>query len=107
MIEFVAGQKTTASSLDCLFKCENLLNDTTQMVLLPYIYETNLLLNEAITQFDKNGYASIVPTVDLGFSYNIGRLAGGFSTGMIVDWQCQLPFVPVDMTIKECSVSII
>lgn len=107
MIEFVIGSKTEASSLTDLFNSRFLLDDFSQRALLPYILDTQSLLTSAIKLFDTAGEATIVPSFDLGFTYNTGRLAGGFTTGMLVDWQCKIPFVPIDMTIKECSGSII
>ena len=107
IIRFIKGRSSQAKTFDDLFLYDNLIGDTTQKVLLPYIYETKLLLDAAISQYDKNGYANIIPALDLGFSYNVGRLAGGFTTGMVVDWSCEVPFVPIDMTLKECSGSVI
>ena len=107
MISFIAGKKTAAKSFEFLYQSDCLLNDLTQKVLLPYIFETNNLINKAIHLYDDNGFGTIIPTFDLGFTYNTARLAGGFTTGMLVDWQSKVPFVPIDMTIKECSVSII
>ena len=92
--------------LDDLFRSEYYLDDCSQRVMLKYIYETQLMLNKVIQHYDANGNAYVIPSLDLGFTYNTGRLAGGFTTGMMVNWNCRIPFVPVDMTVKECSGSI-
>ena len=107
MIKFIKGGSSRVRTFDDLFLCENLIGDSTQKVLLPYIHETKSLMDTAISKYDKNGYANIIPAFDLGFSYNVGRLAGGFTTGMVVDWHCDVPFVPIDITLKECSGSVI
>ena len=58
-----------------------LLNDDTQKILLPYIKETEHLLNGMVKRYDKCGEAHIFPSLDVGFPNNILRLAGGFATG--------------------------
>ena len=105
-MEIIQGTKAKLGSTSDLFDAKNLLNDATQRILLPYIRETQCLLNKVIHQYDSNGQAYILPSIDLGFSYNTGRIAGGFTTGMIVNWNSSEPFVPIDMTIKECSGSV-
>ena len=100
-----------------LFKPENLLNDETQKVLLPYIKETKELFESAIKKYDSSivrigtkeiqrSGVMIFPSLDLGFPNNIQRLAGGFATGMLVMWKCGTPIVPVDATVNVCSSSV-
>lgn len=88
-----------------LYKPNNLLGDNAQKVLLPYIKETEKLLNQAVQRYDKDGVARIFPSLDLGFPNNTQRLAGGFATGMLIAWKCGTPFVPVDTTVNVCSSS--
>jgi hypothetical protein len=100
-----------------LFKPENLLNDDTQKVLLPYIRKTKDIFEHAIKKYDSstasNGIMTIersgvmvFPSLDLGFPNNVQRLAGGFATGMLVMWKCGTSIVPVDATVNVCSSSV-
>jgi len=73
--------------------------------LLPYIKETEHLLNGMVKRYDKCGEAHIFPSLDVGFPNNILRLAGGFATGMLVVWKSGTPLVPVDTTVNVCSSS--
>lgn len=102
---------------DDLFKPENLLNDDTQKVLLPYIKKTKELFESAIRKYDSSivrvgtkeiqrSGVMIFPSLDLGFPNNIQRLAGGFATGMLVMWKCGTPIIPVDATVNVCSSSV-
>lgn len=106
-MKIIKGSSTRLCSEDDLFNSKYWLDDSTQRVLLPYVRTTQLLLSKAIKLYDHNGSANIIPSFDLGFTYNTARLAGGFTTGMIVNWNSSIPFVPIDMTIKECSGSVI
>lgn len=100
-----------------LFKPENLLNDDTQKVLLPYIKKTKELFESVIRKYDSSIIRSgtkevqrsgvmVFPSLDLGFPNNIQRLAGGFATGMLVMWKCGTPIIPVDATVNVCSSSV-
>lgn len=91
-----------------LYNPENLLNDRTQQILLPYIHETERLFTEAIKKHDQgeNSFCHIIPSLDLGFPNNVKRLAGGFATGMLVTWNCGLDMVPVDATVNVCTSSV-
>lgn len=102
---------------DDLFKADNLLNDDTQRVLLPYIRRTRELFENAIRKYDSSivrigtkeiqrSGVMIFPSLDLGFPNNIQRLAGGFATGMLIMWKCGTPIVPVDATVNVCSSSV-
>lgn len=92
-------------SPDKLYDASNLLNDDTQKILLPYIKETEHLLNGMVKRYDKCGEAHIFPSLDVGFPNNILRLAGGFATGMLVVWKSGTPLVPVDTIVNVCSSS--
>lgn len=100
-----------------LFKPENLLNDDTQRILLPYIEKTKELFENTIKKYDSSivnigtkkiqrSGVMIFPSLDLGFPNNVQRLAGGFATGMLVMWKCGTPIVPVDATVNVCSSSV-
>lgn len=91
-----------------LFDAQNLLGDRTQRVLLPYISETEELLNKVVKRYDKRpeSGAVIIPSLDLGYPNNVMRLAGGFATGMLIDWECGTPIVPIDATVNVCSSSV-
>ncbi len=95
-------------SYDDLFNYENLLNDNTQRVLLPYIRKTQELLNFIVKNYDssENSGAAIYPSLDLGYPNNVQRLSGGFATGMFVCWQCGTSIIPVDATVNVCSSSV-
>ena len=107
----------TIKTYDDLFKPENLLNDDTQRVLLPYIRKTKELFESAIRKYDSSivrigtkeiqrSGVMIFPSLDLGFPNNVQRLAGGFATGMLIMWKCGTPIVPVDATVNVCSSSV-
>lgn len=95
-------------SREALFDPKNLLNDRSQGVLLEYLKETERLLNEVVGKYDKReeSGAVIIPSLDLGYPNNVMRLAGGFATGMLVDWDCGTPLVPVDATVNVCTSSV-
>lgn len=114
--EVFKGSKDIKTYED-LFKPENLLNDDTQKVLLPYIKKTKELFESAIRKYDSSivrvgtkeiqrSGVMIFPSLDLGFPNNIQRLAGGFATGMLVMWKCGTPIIPVDATVNVCSSSV-
>lgn len=88
-----------------LYDEKNLLNDSTQKMLLPYVKETERLLDGLVKKYDEYGEAHIFPSLDIGFPNNVLRLAGGFATGMLVVWKSGTPLVPVDTTVNVCSSS--
>ena len=90
---------------DKLYDEKNLLNDSTQKMLLPYVKETERLLDGLVKKYDEYGEAHIFPSLDIGFPNNVLRLAGGFATGMLVVWKSGTPLVPVDTTVNVCSSS--
>lgn len=83
-----------------------ILPDQNQSVLLKYLKATQEILDVVIQQHDKNGYARIIPSVDLGMPNNVTRIAGGFLTGALYDWKCSVPIIPVDATVNTCTSSI-
>ncbi len=94
--------------IDDLYNPQNLLNDNSQTVLLKHIKATERLLNNAIKIYDKRDEsgAIIIPSLDLGYPNNIMRLAGGFATGILIDWECGTPIIPIDATVNVCSSSV-
>lgn len=79
--------------------------DHTQEVLLPYLFETEKLLESVVKEHDCEGWAKIIPSADLGFPNNVLRISGGFLTGALYDWYCSVPIVPVDATVNTCTSS--
>jgi len=101
-------KSTTIEKIEDLFVVENLLGDNTQRVLLNHIKETENMFNDVIKKYDSsdNSGAVIYPSLDLGISNNIQRIAGGFATGMFVMWKCGTPIIPIDTTVNVCSSSV-
>jgi len=90
-----------------LYKNQPLIKENkTQKILLPYLQETENLLNQVVHKYDKEGFAQIIPSFDLGMPNNIQRLGGGFATGSVILWNCGTPIIPIDATVNVCSSSI-
>jgi hypothetical protein len=75
-------------------------NDSAHNLLIPFVKETESLLLEALRSFDKNSKCRISVAPDLGFPHDVVRIAGGFPTGTLVEWDCNEPFIPVDTTVN-------
>lgn len=83
------------------------LNDATQRALIPHIQHTQELIERAVSELNSgNGGAEITIMPDLGISSNLIRMNGGFFTGMFINWESQVPFIPVDTTVNGCGVSV-
>ena len=80
--------------------------DESYTVLERYASRTEELLLGALRQFDSEARCTIRQSLDLGLPHNVVRLAGGFPTGLVVQWSCSTPFVPVDTTVNACTVSV-
>lgn len=102
---FTSGKGTGILNHIDLYNPENLLNDATQKILLPYVKKTEVMLNDLVRKYDNEAIARIFPSLDIGVPSNILRLSGGFATGMLVVWKCGTPIVPVDTTVNVCSSS--
>ncbi len=102
---FYSGQNDGIEKIDDLYNPANLLNDSTQRILLPYVKNTEKTLINLLHKYDKTATARIFPSLDMGIPNNILRLAGGFATGMLLVWKCGTPIVPVDTTVNVCSSS--
>lgn len=100
--------KDKFQNVEDIFEANNLLGDNTQKVLLPYIKQTGELFKEVIRRYDKSSVsgAQIIPSLDLGYPNNVLRLAGGFATGMLIEWECGVPIIPVDATVNVCTSSV-
>jgi len=81
-------------------------NDNTQRLLLPFVKKTEDLLDEVVKKYDKEGFAKIIPSLELGVPNNVQRLAGGFATGSLVLWKCGTPIIPIDTTVNVCTSSV-
>lgn len=99
---------STILDIKDLYNPENLLNDDTQKILLPYLEKTRELFDRALVKHDPSDYSrcQIFPSLDLGMPNNVRRLAGGFATGMLVTWQCGIDIVPIDATVNVCTSSV-
>lgn len=105
---FIFDFNKDINNLNDLFNPEKLIGDNTQKILLPYIKETEKIFNKVIKRYDKRNEsgAIVIPSLDLGYPNNIMRLAGGFATGMFIDWECGTPIIPVDATVNVCTSSV-
>jgi hypothetical protein len=74
--------------------------DPAHRVLVPYLRESERLLQNAVTQIDPSGDAQITLAADLSFPHDVMRLCGGFATGIFVEWRCDVPFLPVDIAMN-------
>lgn len=80
--------------------------DIAHGLLLPFVKETEALLQRALSSIDSNASCRIVSAPDLGFPHDVIRIAGGFPTGCLVEWNCSTPFVPIDTTVNIDTSSI-
>jgi hypothetical protein len=80
--------------------------DLAHELLLPFIRETEELLRKLLKSIDPHSSCRIIPAPDLGFPHDVIRLAGGFPTGCLVEWDCSVPFVPIDTTVNIDTSSI-
>lgn len=83
------------------------LDDSTQEKIIPILKETKELFLKAIKKESRaNGKVSLTAMPDLGLANNITRMSGGFFTGMFLEWESEIPIVPIDTTINSCGVAI-
>lgn len=83
------------------------LNDATQTAILPELKQTEKLITYAIKkETGQETDVEITAMPDLGLANNAIRMRGGFFTGMFVQWESRIPFIPVDSTINSCGVSV-
>jgi hypothetical protein len=77
--------------------------DRTQKVLRQYLNNTENRFNELLSEY--GGNAKIKTTLDLGFPHDVIRIAGGFATGVYVEWDSSFPIIPVDTCVNVCTCS--
>ena len=83
------------------------LNDETQKKIIPILKETRDLFLLAIKkECNTKGKVSITAMPDLGLANNVIRMSGGFYTGMFIEWDSEIPIIPIDSTINSCGVAI-
>lgn len=80
--------------------------DLAHNLLIPFIKETENLLYQALKSINPNVSCRILPAPDLGFPHDVIRIAGGFPTGCLVEWDCPIPFVPIDTTVNIDTSSV-
>lgn len=81
--------------------------DDTQRAILPHLLLTGQLVEKAIEkETGREGRVTITAMPDLGLADNPIRMSGGFFTGMHIEWNAGIPFVPVDATVNCCGVSV-
>lgn len=81
--------------------------DATQQSLLPYLQRTEELLTRATTSLSARSQpARITAMPDLGLPHNVTRIRGGFLTGAYYQWDCDIPFIPIDVTLNLCGVAL-
>ena len=78
----------------------------TRDALTRFVQETEYLLLNSLTQYDKNASCKITPSLDLGFPHDVERIAGGFPTGCLVTWESSVPYIPIDTTVNVCTTSV-
>jgi len=81
--------------------------DNTQKSILPHLQITEQLVVSALEkETGKKCNVEITAMPDLGLANNSIRMRGGFFTGMFMEWNADVPFVPVDATVNSCGVSV-
>lgn len=80
--------------------------DRTGLELTKYVNRTGQIASHALSMLDSNASFRVIPSIDIGVPYDVDRLAGGFPTGVYVEWECSTPIIPVDTTVNCCSASI-
>lgn len=81
--------------------------DSTQKSILPHLQTTELLVASALEkETGKRCKVEITAMPDLGLANNSIRMCGGFFTGMFMEWNADISFIPVDATVNSCGVSV-
>lgn len=82
-------------------------SDNTQKAIMPHLKITEQLVSSALEkETGKECNVEITAMPDLGLANNSLRMRGGFFTGMFIEWNADVSFVPVDATVNSCGVSI-
>jgi len=83
------------------------LGDQTQVEIGRHLRLTEQLLAQAASiESGRECEAEIALLPDLGMPYNVLRVAGGFFTGAVYQWESDVPLVPIDATVNCCGVSL-
>ncbi len=80
--------------------------EPTRRVLTEFVAGTERILLDVLRTHDPNSTCFIKTSLDLGFPPYALRIAGGFPTGILVSWNCRIPFIPVDATVNVCTGSV-
>ncbi|WP_162637277.1 hypothetical protein [Streptomyces griseorubiginosus] len=80
--------------------------DLAQKFLIPHLEQTERVFRSALRELDSNAECRITPAADLCFPHDVVRLAGGFATGCLVEWQCSVPVIPIDTTVNVDTSSV-
>lgn len=80
--------------------------DHAQEFLLRHLGETEQLFRSALRTLDPRSDCQVLPAADLGIPYDVLRLAGGFATGCLIEWDCSVPVVPIDTTMNIDTSSV-
>lgn len=84
-----------------------MLPDKTMCSIYVQLLKTESIITQICTNLSKRDKkAKIESMEDLGIPNNIVRMKGGFFTGCFIEWDCDVPFIPVDTTVNACGVSI-
>lgn len=85
---------------------EILAGDPAQKFLIPHLQRTENVLRSALRRLDPKADCRITPAADLCFPHDVIRIAGGFATGCLVDWECSVPAIPIDTTVNIDTSSV-
>ena len=80
--------------------------DNTQIVLMKYLQETEVVFKQLLEEKGWGKQVQIISALDLGFPHDVIRIAGGFATGVYVEWDSTYPIIPIDTCVNDCSVSL-
>lgn len=81
-------------------------HDSAQDFLVDHLSRTEDLFTQAIHELAGGGSCQITPAADLCLPHDVIRLAGGFATGCLVQWESRVPIIPVDTTVNIDTSSI-
>ncbi|MCR5689255.1 MAG: hypothetical protein K6G71_03310 [Clostridiales bacterium] len=85
---------------------DTLFNDNTQVCLLNYVGATSDLMNKVVRMHDPKGWATVTPCYDFGLPANTLSLCGGFASGALYDWSCNVPLVFPDAAAYPAATSV-
>ena len=83
-----------------------IVGDATQRTLIAHLSETEANFRHFLRSLDPSADCIITPAADISPPYDVARLQGGFTTGCLIQWDCSVPIVPVDITMNIDTTSI-